>query len=266
MAPGWGVRYERPGFSDLLHWVSPRASIKRSRGSRVFLVEARMKKTALLCSVLWFSVGMGQAQDVTGEPGAHPAIGPESALVTIVEFADFQCGQCRDMYATLKTVLENYPMQVRLVFRQLPLATVHPLARQAAQASLCAFEQNGFWEYHDALFGNAEDLESETLRKWAGLIGLDLERFDACLRGGEKAEAVREDIQAAIDAGAYSVPTLYINGQMMTGNWAYRDVARVIDNELFRLLGEEIQGTRPKGADDGDPGQLLHDRSVFQNP
>lgn len=195
---------------------------------------------------------------------AHPSRGPADATVTVVEYAEFECDQCRDMHATLTQVLEAYPDQVRLVFRQLPLNTVHPHSQKAAEASLCAFDQNGFWEYHDALFVNAKDLGVDSLKRWAGVINLDRERFDTCLDDGEKADAVREDIRAAISAGAYSTPTLYINDRMLTGNWAYRDVVHAIEGELFRLLGEEFIPQDQKGSNDGDRGPLLLDRSLFQ--
>lgn len=213
---------------------------------------------------------IGARGETTIETDEHPSRGPVEATVTIVEFADFECKQCRDMYLTLKTVQENYPDQVRLVFRQLPLNTIHSHAQRAAEASLCAFEQGGFWEYHDALFGNADDLTMDSLNYWAGIIGLDVERFGDCLAGGAKAAAVRRDIEDAIARGAYSTPTLYINEQMLTGNWPYREVARMIEAELFRQLEEDLDPPLLEdvleGAEDGDPGPLLHDRPILQSP
>jgi protein-disulfide isomerase len=218
----------------------------------------------LLCGLL-AATEVLLAQEPASRNEPHPTRGSEGAIVTIVEFAEFECEQCRDMHATLTQVLETYPDQVRIVFRQLPLNTVHPHSQKAAEASLCAFDQNGFWEYHDALFVNAKDLGVDSLKHWADVINLDRDRFDICLDSGEKAEAVREDIRAAIDDGAYSTPTLYINGRMMTGNWEYRDVSHVIEGELFRLLGEEFRPPQDqKGPDDADPGPLLLDRSLFQ--
>lgn len=216
----------------------------------------------LLVGLLASTTAM-RAQELSGGD-EHPSRGSGDAMVTIVEYAEFECAQCRDMHATLTRVLETYPDQVRLVFRQLPLNTVHPHSQKAAEASLCAFDQNGFWEYHDALFVNAEDLGVDSLKHWAGVINLDRDRFDTCLDSGEKAEAVREDIRAAVDAGAYSTPTLYINDRMLTGNWEYRDVAHAIEGELFRLLGEEFSPQDQKGPNDADPGPLLLDRSLLQ--
>lgn len=81
-----------------------------------------------------------------------PVKGPEGAKVTIVEFSDFQCPFCARASATVKQVLETYKDQVRLVYKQFPLTSLHPFAQKAAEASLCAQDQGKFWEYHDKLF------------------------------------------------------------------------------------------------------------------
>ena len=192
-----------------------------------------------LCIIL-SSVLAATAQRIYVPNEGHPSKGPSDAAITIVEFGDFECPQCGGMYATLKQIEADYFNQVRLVFRQLPLRSIHPNAEKAAEASLCAFDQHRFWEYHDSLFEKQEALDRQALISRAANLGLDTDRFRACLDSGEKKGAVDADLQAAIDAGAYSVPTLFINGEMMTGNWPYRDVARMIDAELFRLLRQEL--------------------------
>lgn len=194
----------------------------------------------LLTALLGVAVS-SDAQGIVVPTQGHPSRGSADAPVTIVEFGDFQCPHCGGMYATLKLIEEEYGDQVRLVFRQLPLTRIHPHAQKAAEASLCAFDQDQFWPYHDALFENQAELDVDALKRRAGDLGLDLVRFTACLDSGEKANAVREDVDAAIEAGAYSTPTLYINGEMLTGNWPYRDVARLIDAELLRLLEDELE-------------------------
>ena len=81
-----------------------------------------------------------------------PALGPDKAPVTIVEFSDFECPFCLRVVPTLERILEDYGDDVRLVFRQFPLNNIHPNAQSAAEASLCAADQSRFWQYHDALF------------------------------------------------------------------------------------------------------------------
>jgi protein-disulfide isomerase len=182
------------------------------------------------------------AQTEVGTEG-HPSMGPPDAPVTIVEFADFECARCATMAPVLRQVLGNYPEEVRLVFRQLPLGSVNPRARKASEAALCAFDQGRFWDYHDALFEDQASLDRRSLEERAVRIGLDAVEFSLCLDSGRKAGAVDSDIEAAIGAGAYTAPTLYINGEMLTGSWPYRDVADRIDSELYRILRREVVGS-----------------------
>jgi protein-disulfide isomerase len=193
------------------------------------------------------AAGAAEVEPAQVETEGHPAMGPAAAPVTIVEFGDFECPRCGAMHPVLREVLANYPDQVRLVFRQLPLGSVHPYARKAAEASLCAFDQGRFWEFHDALFADQGDLSRPSLGSRASALDLDVDRFSSCLDSGEKEAAVERDIEAAIEAGAYSVPTLYINGQMLTGSWPYREVADRVDAELYRLLQAEIAPSEEAG-------------------
>lgn len=85
----------------------------------------------------------------------YPSKGPANAKITLVEYSDFECPYCARAYPTVKKVLETYPDTVKLVYKQFPLTSIHTNAQKAAEASLCALEQNKFWEYHDKLFGSA---------------------------------------------------------------------------------------------------------------
>src|SRR6185503_20238629 len=96
-----------------------------------------------------------------------PSKGPAAAPVTIVEFSDFECPYCGGLFPTLKAVEKNYAGQVRFVYRQFPLTNVHPHAQKAAEASLCANEQQRFWEFHDSMFGNQQALTVDDLKRRA---------------------------------------------------------------------------------------------------
>lgn len=84
--------------------------------------------------------------------GDAPSRGPKNAKVTIVEFSDFECPFCQRAYGTVEQILKAYPKDVRLVYKQLPLTSLHPNAQRAAEASICAKSQGKFWEMYDKMF------------------------------------------------------------------------------------------------------------------
>src|SRR5215471_2333024 len=95
-----------------------------------------------------------------------PSKGPADARVTIIEFSDFQCPYCQRAVSTMKQVLEKYPSDVRLVYRHLPLESIHPFARGAAEAAVCADQQGQFWAFHDKLFENNRALSADDLKRY----------------------------------------------------------------------------------------------------
>ena len=110
-----------------------------------------------------------------------PAVGPADAPVTLIEFADFQCPYCARALPVIAEVRERFPTQLRVVFKHMPLDSIHPYARPAARAAVCAEKQDKFWPYHDVLFQNVRALGTDQLRAHADTAGLDLAAFDACL-------------------------------------------------------------------------------------
>ena len=84
--------------------------------------------------------------------GNAPVKGPKDAKITIIEYSDFECPFCQRAFQTVEQVLEAYPKDVKLAYKQLPLTSLHPNAFRAAEASLCANKQGKFWEYHDKMF------------------------------------------------------------------------------------------------------------------
>jgi protein-disulfide isomerase/autonomous glycyl radical cofactor GrcA len=161
-----------------------------------------------------------------------PARGPADAKVTIVEFSDFQCPYCGAAFGTVEQLMQQYAGKVKLVFRQFPLP-MHPQAEKAAEASLCAADQNKFWEMHDLLFKNQKKLEVPDLKTWAASAGVgDPAKFAQCLDSGEKKKLVESDMEAGQAAGVNGTPAFFINGVFLNGAMPIEEFKKLIDPEL----------------------------------
>lgn len=145
-----------------------------------------------------------------------PARGDANAVVTIIEFTDFQCAACGAMYPVMEDVLKSYGNRVRFVIRDFPLTTAHPNAFRAAQAASAANAQGKFWEYIDILFRNQSTLDTDSLKKYATQIGLDRKRFDLEFESGRYDADIRRDIEDGEMYGVEGTPTIFINGVMVT--------------------------------------------------
>jgi protein-disulfide isomerase len=167
--------------------------------------------------------------------GEGPTRGPDDAPITLVEFSDYQCPFCKSAEAIVDQVLQRYPDQVRLVFRHFPLDNIHPQARGASEAALCAQDQGKFWEYHSALFRESPKLGEEELKQYASDLGLDRAAFDACLAEDQHAASVRADVEAGERIGVAGTPAFYVNGLPVAGARSADQFAAVIDQELERL-------------------------------
>jgi predicted DsbA family dithiol-disulfide isomerase len=163
-----------------------------------------------------------------------PSKGAAAAPVTIVEFSDFECPFCAGLFPTLKQVESRYADKVRIVFRQFPLTAIHPRAQKAAEASLCANEQQKFWEMHDAMFLDNKNLEVDALKQKATTLKLDVTVFNACIDSAKHAETVRKDIAEGVRLGITGTPAMFINGRFINGNVPLADLSKVIDDELQR--------------------------------
>lgn len=162
----------------------------------------------------------------------HPEVGPANAPVTIVEFSDFECPYCSRFLTTLKSVTEKYRDQVRLVFRQFPLNSIHSSAQKAAEASLCASDQGKFWEMHDLMFADQKNLQIKDLQSKAESAGLDLDIFESCLSSDKYQQRVLQDVAEGSVAGVTGTPSLFINGRPLSGNVPFQNVIQIIEDEL----------------------------------
>ena len=165
------------------------------------------------------------------------ARGGADAAVTIVEFSDFECPFCVRVQPTLERVMEQYAGRVRLVYRHFPLTSIHPQAWKAAEASLCAGEQDRFWQYHDLVFAEQHAMTVSDLKEKARRIGLAGAEFDSCLDSDRHSEAVRRDLLAGTAAGVSGTPAFFVNGRFLSGAVPFDQFAELIDDELARMEG-----------------------------
>lgn len=160
-----------------------------------------------------------------------PTQGPANAPVEMVEFSDFQCPYCLAVHATVKQVLEAYGDRLRFVYRHYPLPN-HANARPAAEAAECANEQGKFWAYHDRLFADQTRLNDSGLKSSAADLGLDVEKFNACLDSHKYRDVVDADVRDGNEAGVTGTPAFFINGRVLVGAHPIDAFKRLIDEEL----------------------------------
>ena len=175
------------------------------------------------------------AADQFGLKGA-PLKGAENALVTIVEYSDFECPFCGRVNPTLKQVFDTpeYAGKVRVIFKHNPLP-FHKNAPLAAEASLAAHAQGKFWEMHDKLFDNMKALTRPDLEKYATEIGLDMVKFKEALDKNTYKDAVAKDLADAGKAGVRGTPHFLINGKAISGAQPFDAFKTVIDTEIKEM-------------------------------
>jgi len=166
-----------------------------------------------------------------------PARGKQGARVTVVEFADFQCPYCRQAEQTVSAILAKHPEDVRVVFRQLPLAGIHPNAIAAARTSVCADRQGKFWPMHDALYGNQSALNDAGLKETVKRIGLDPDAMAACMSDAATTQTIEEDLKAADELNITSTPYFLVNGRPVKGSVQVNQFEAIVAEELRRSAG-----------------------------
>jgi protein-disulfide isomerase len=160
-----------------------------------------------------------------------PSQGPADAKVTVEVWSDFECPFCAKGGATLEQLRAKYGDRIRIVFRHAPLP-FHEHARLAAAASMAAAEQGRFWEYHDALFQQQNELDRASLEKLAKKLKLDVERFRKALDTGAYDNYVEADWVEAKSRGVAGTPTFFINDTALVGAQPLEEFVKAIDAGL----------------------------------
>jgi protein-disulfide isomerase len=174
----------------------------------------------------------GEVQDLDSNPRAetreeiqldgYASKGPANAKVEVVEFADFECPSCRQLEYVLRVVLPKYP-QVRFVFKDFPLDSIHPWASTAALAGHCALDQSEeiFWKFHDAVYDDQDLISTENastkLTDIAAAAGADPKTFQSCLADPKTAELVKKSSEEGRKLELTGTPTTFVNGRRIVG-------------------------------------------------
>jgi protein-disulfide isomerase len=162
----------------------------------------------------------------------YPSLGPDDAKIVIVEFSDFQCPFCRKFHAeTYQSLLDAYKGKIRFVYRNLPLTSIHPNAMPAAIASLCAKDQNAYWDFNERLFTN-DTLDEATYIKYATDLKLNVDTFTKCLTSGSHDAEIKADMDFSLNLGVQSTPTFFVNGLAIVGAQPLENFKQIIDKEL----------------------------------
>ena len=144
--------------------------------------------------------------------------GPDTAPVTLVEYADYECPYSRIAYHVIKGVQHELGGQLRFVYRHFPLREIHPHAQQAAEAAEAAASQGGFWEMHDHLFEHQRALDDEHLHQYAAALGLETEIFDQDMAQHRFGGRIERDLLDGLQSGVRGTPTFFINGVRYEGS------------------------------------------------
>jgi protein-disulfide isomerase len=175
--------------------------------------------------------------------GNAPIKGAKDALVTIVQFSDFQCPFCSRVEPTIAQVMQEYKGKVRVAWKDMPLP-FHPNAMPAAIAARAAGEQGKFWEMHDKLFANQQSLSRETYEKYAQELHLDLPRFKAALDAQKHKPEIEADTAQGNKFGANGTPAFFINGTHLSGAQPFEAFKARIDEELKKAEALVAKGTK----------------------
>ena len=165
----------------------------------------------------------------------NPSRGPATAKISLVEFGDFECTVCNQMNPVLDSVLATFPKDVKLVWKNMPNDSAHPHATAAAIAAYCAGQQGKFWEYGKALFDQQTILSDSLYPQIASSLGLDANKFAACVSSKDPLPIVQKDTDEGTALGIVATPTIFIGSQRFVGLSTADQLNTAITQELANL-------------------------------
>jgi protein-disulfide isomerase len=156
------------------------------------------------------------------------------APVTLLEYGDYECPFCAAAQPILKAIEAQTGDAVRFVFRHFPMTTVHPHAEIAAEAAEAAGRQGRFWDMHDVLYANQQQLDGAALLAYAAALGLDVNRFGNEIAAHVHLSKINEDFMSGVRSGVNGTPAFYINGIRHDGGWDYASLATALQQAVIK--------------------------------
>lgn len=160
--------------------------------------------------------------------------GQLDAAIVLVEYGDYQCGDCREACQIVKQVQQQLNEQLCFVFRHFPLKSLHPHAQNAAEAATAAADQGKFWQMHDCLFEHQHALDAGSLVEYALNLGLNMPRFLWNFSEHVYATRVQADVLSGVESGVNGTPTFFINGIRLKESWGLDNLCVEIERALER--------------------------------
>jgi protein-disulfide isomerase len=183
------------------------------------------------------------------------SFGPDTAPVTVVEFGDFECPNCREEAKTLRdNIPTQFPTQVHVVFKDFPLEQIHPWAKSAAIVGRCVYHESpaAFWKYHDWIYEHQVEITSDNLKTQVMEFAKTAPDLDALQLGRcIDTKATEAEVDASVAEGRAlhvdATPTVFLNGRRLIGNYPWQNIEQIINGELN--YQKSASNTAPKADD-----------------
>ena len=195
--------------------------------SKVFWIILAVVITALIGLFVIFNRSDSAQNQATANPSEVTSQdyvrGKPEAKVTLIEYGDFQCPACGNAYPLLKQLEEEYPEQLKVVFRHFPLTSIHPNAFAAARAAEAAGAQGKFFEMHDLIYEKQSEWSSSPqaanfFKQYAEQLGLDVEKYEDDYGSGQTTDRINAAVKLGQDMELSATPTFYLNGEKLDPN------------------------------------------------
>lgn len=235
--------------------VSKREAVRerrkqKQRKQRLYIVLGVIGVAIIIAAAIIIPSAIPAGDFVTITPQARPmvdgkALGDPNAPVTVEVFEDFQCPACRAFTEQIEPqIVDTYVAtgEVYYIFRHFPFIddrAPRNESDQAASASMCAADENRFWDYHDMLFANWNGenqgaFNDKRLVAFAEAIGLDMAAFNACFEANIHEEEIKSDEQMGRDSGVTGTPSVMVNGRIISPGFvpSFQQISDAIEAEL----------------------------------